>query len=91
MNPTVDRCDINDLAKKMLSDESVILMEQKRGIKKFLEEINKLDIANKADIASYQLGISRWSERHKDRYGIHSRINKNLGRYLATCPFFMLS
>ena len=57
MNPTVDRCDINDLAKKMLSDESVIPMEQKRGIKKFLKEINKLDIANKADIASYQDGV----------------------------------
>ena len=56
MNPTVDRCDINNLAKKMLSDESAIPMEQKRGIKKFLKEINKLDIANKADIASYQLG-----------------------------------
>lgn len=56
MNPTVDRCDINDLAKKMLSDESVIPMEQKRGIKKFLKEINKLDIVNRADIASYQLG-----------------------------------
>ena len=50
MNPTVDRCDINNIAKKMLSDESVIPMEQKRGIKKFLKEINKLDIA------SYQLG-----------------------------------
>lgn len=56
MNPTVDRCDIDNIAKKMLSDESVIPMEQKRGIKKFLKEINKLDIANKADIASYQLG-----------------------------------
>ena len=56
MNPTVYRCDINNIAKKMLSDESVIPMEQKRGIKKFLKEINKLDIANKADIASYQLG-----------------------------------
>ena len=56
MNQTVDRCDIKGLAKKMLSDESVIPMEQKRGIKKFLKEINKLDIANKADIASYQLG-----------------------------------
>ena len=56
VNPTIDRCDINDLAKKMLSNESVIPMEQKRGIKKFLKEINKLDIANKADIASYQLG-----------------------------------
>ena len=56
MNPTVDRCDINNIAKNMLSDESVIPMEQKRGIKKFLKEINKLDIANKADIASYQLG-----------------------------------
>ena len=56
MNPTVDRCDINNLAKKMLSDESVIPTEQKRGIKKFLKEINKLDITNKADIASYQLG-----------------------------------
>lgn len=56
MNPTVDRCDINNIAKKMLSDESVIPMEQKRGIKKFLKEINKLDIANKVDIASYQLG-----------------------------------
>lgn len=56
MNPTVDRCDINNVAKKMLSDESVIPMEQKRGIKKFLKEINKLDIANKGDIASYQLG-----------------------------------
>lgn len=56
MNPTVDRCDINNIAKKMLSDESVIPMEQKRGIKEFLKEINKLDIANKADIASYQLG-----------------------------------
>ena len=56
VNPTVDRCEINNLAKKMLSDESVIPMEQKRGIKKFLKEINKLDIANKADIASYQLG-----------------------------------
>lgn len=56
MNPTVDRCDINNIAKKMLSDESVIPIEQKRGIKKFLKEINKLDIANKADIASYQLG-----------------------------------
>ena len=56
VNPTIDRCDINDLAKKMLSDESVIPMEQKRGIKKFLKEINKLDIANKADIVSYQLG-----------------------------------
>ena len=52
MNPTVDRCDINDLAKKMLSNESVIPMEQKRGIKKFLKEINKLEIANKADVAS---------------------------------------
>ena len=56
VNPTVYRCDINNIAKKMLSDESVIPMEQKRGIKKFLKEINKLDIANKADIASYQLG-----------------------------------
>ena len=56
VNPTVDRCDINNIAKNMLSDESVIPMEQKRGIKKFLKEINKLDIANKADIASYQLG-----------------------------------
>lgn len=91
MNPTVDRCDINDLAKRMLSDESIIPIEQKRGIKKFLKEINKLDIANKADIASYQLGYQDGGERHKDRYGIHNRINKNLGRYLATCPFFMLS
>ena len=56
VNPTVDRCDINNLAKKMLSNESAIPMEQKRGIKKFLKEINKLDIANKADIVSYQLG-----------------------------------
>ena len=32
------------------------LWNRKRGIKKFLKEINKLDIANKADIASYQLG-----------------------------------
>lgn len=40
----------------MLSNESNIPIEQKRGIKKFLKEINKLDIANKADIASYQLG-----------------------------------
>lgn len=39
----------------MLSNESNIPIEQKRGIKKFLKEINKLDIANKADIASYQL------------------------------------
>lgn len=56
MIPTVNRCDINNLAKQMLSNESNIPMEQKRGIKRFLKEINKLDIANKADIASYQLG-----------------------------------
>lgn len=56
MIPTVNRCDINNLAKQMLSNESDIPMEQKRGIKRFLKEINKLDIANKADIASYQLG-----------------------------------
>ena len=61
MNPTVDRCDINNLAKKMLSDESVIPMEQKRGIKKFLKEINKLDIANKAGYSIISIRISRWS------------------------------
>ena len=51
MIPTVNRCDINNLAKQMLSNESDIPMEQKRGIKRFLKEINKLDIENKDDIA----------------------------------------